>query len=376
MPKALLPAGLSDLLPPDAAHEADLRDRALACLASYGYELVRPPLVEFEEGLFSGSGAAMASDTFRLMDPVSQRMMGVRADMTLQIARIAGSRLAKAPRPLRLSYAGDVLRVKGTQLRPERQFLQVGAELIGSESAEADAEAALLGSEALARIGVQQLSIDLNSPTLVQTLCKSLGCGPAETERLRAALDRKDAAAVASVSGEAAKLCGQLLEVSGSADEALKKLAAIQLPPAAKAEAQRLIEVAGIVRRAAPSLMLTVDAVEYRGFEYQTGVSFTYFARGVRGELGRGGRYLAGNGKVEPATGFTLFFDSVLRAVPAQDQAKRLFLPYGTSAADAASLRAEGWNAVAGLAPASDARAEASRLGCSHVWLAGKAVEL
>ena len=373
MPKALLPAGLSDLLPPDAAHEAALRDAALACLASYGYELVRPPLVEFEEGLFSGPGAAMAPDTFRLMDPVSQRMMGVRADMTLQIARIAGSRLAKAPRPLRLSYAGDVLRVKGTQLRPERQFLQVGAELIGSESAAADAEAALLAAETLGRIGVEPLSIDLNSPTLVQTLSKSLGCGPAETQRLRAALDRKDAAAVASVSGDAAKLCGALLDVSGAAETALAKLAAIALPPAASAEARRLIEVANIVRRAAPALMLTIDPVEYRGFEYQTGVSFTFFARGVRGELGRGGRYLAGNGKTEPATGFTLFFDSVLRAVPAPEAAKRLFLPHGTSARDAAKLRAEGWRAVAGLEPASDPRAEARRLGCSHVWLAGKA---
>lgn len=371
-PKALLPAGLSDLLPPDAAHEAHLRDQALACLASHGYELVRPPLVEFEEGLLSGPGVAMAADTFRLMDPVSQRMMGVRADLTLQIARIAGSRLAKTPRPLRLSYAGDVLRVKGTQLRPERQFLQVGAELIGSASAEADAEAALLGAEALTRLGVKQLSVDLNSPTLVQILCQSLGCGPAETQRLRAALDRKDAAAVTGVSGQAAKLCGLLLEASGSADAALKKLGAIELPPPAQVEVLRLIEVAEIVRRAQPELMLTVDATEYRGFEYQTGVSFTFFARGVRGELGRGGRYLAGNGKPEPATGFTLFFDSVLRAVPAPEAFQKLFLPYGTKAAEGAARRVEGWTTLAGLEPAADAHAEARRLGCSHVWRGGK----
>lgn len=374
--KVLLPAGLHDLLPPEAAHETRLRDALLACLASHGYELVKPPLVEFEDSLLSGPGTAMAAETFRMMDPVSQHMMGVRADMTLQIARIATTRLAKVPRPLRLSYAGDVLRVKGSQLRPERQFLQVGAELIGSASVEADAEAVLIAAEALALVDVKRLSVDLNSPTLVQVLCKSLGCGPTETARLRVALDRKDAAATAAVGGPAAALCGKLLAAAGSAPQALAQLAVIELPSAAAAEARRLIEVAEIVRHARPGLALTIDAVEYRGFEYQTGVSFTFFARGVRGELGRGGRYLAGNGKAEPATGFTLFLDSVVRAVPEPAPVQRLFLPHGTAPAEGAALRAEGWITLAGLEPAADARAEARRLGCSHVWHSGKIVEL
>ena len=104
---ALLPAGLRDVLPPEAAHEARVVEALLSQFAAHGYERVRPPLVEFEESLLAGSGAAMGSQTFRLMDPVSQRMMGVRADITLQIARIAATRLAGAPRPLRLSYAGE-----------------------------------------------------------------------------------------------------------------------------------------------------------------------------------------------------------------------------------------------------------------------------
>ena len=102
--KSLLPNGLRDGLPPDAAHEADIHNLVLATFAARGYERVEPPLVEFEESLLNGSGEALALSTFRLMDPVSQRMMGVRADMTPQIARIATTRLKKAPRPLRLSY--------------------------------------------------------------------------------------------------------------------------------------------------------------------------------------------------------------------------------------------------------------------------------
>ena len=112
--RGLLPAGLADLLPPDAAREARAIDMAIARFAAFGYERVKPPMVEFEESLLGGPGAALASQTFRLMDPVSQRMMGVRPDMTLQVARIAVTRLKHVERPLRLSYGGNVIRVRGS----------------------------------------------------------------------------------------------------------------------------------------------------------------------------------------------------------------------------------------------------------------------
>ena len=121
--KALLPAGMSDVLAPHAQFEASVLEQLMEWFAGHGYDRVAPPLIEFEEALLTGIGAGLAGQTFRLMDLESQRMMGVRADMTPQIARIAAARLAKSPRPLRLSYAGSVLRVSGSQLRPERQFM-------------------------------------------------------------------------------------------------------------------------------------------------------------------------------------------------------------------------------------------------------------
>src|SRR5260370_34645931 len=138
---ALLPAGLYDLLPPEAEIEAAVTARLMGVLGAYGYERVKPPLVEFEETLLSGAGAAMASDTFRTMDPISHRMIGMRADITPQVARIATTRLASRPRPLRLSYAGQVLRVRGSQMRPERQVGQAGAQLNGAQGPAADGEA-------------------------------------------------------------------------------------------------------------------------------------------------------------------------------------------------------------------------------------------
>jgi ATP phosphoribosyltransferase regulatory subunit len=372
---ALLPAGLSDLLPPDAQIEADAIQHLTATLASHGYRRVKPPLVEFEESLLGGPGAAMAHETFRMMDPISQRMIGVRADITLQIGRIATTRLLRAPRPLRLSYAGQVLRVKGSQLRPERQIGQVGAEIIGSDAATADAEIIALAAEALAMLGVAGLSADLTLPALAPGLLRHLGASPALAQAARQALDSKDAAAVASLGGEAARLLGLLMAAAGPADTALTALAAIALPEAARTEIERLRQVVDLVRRMAPDLSITIDPVENRGFEYHTGVSFTFFARGFSAELGRGGRYLAQPGgssgevalaAIEPATGFTLYTESVLAAAPPPPASGSLYVPFGTPLAVAKALRQEGWATIMGLAAAADPKLEAERLGCDH----------
>ena len=130
--RALLPAGLRDQLPPDAETEASAVEALMEVFAGHGYQRVKPPLLEFEDSLLAGSGAAVRR-TFRLMDPVSRRLMGLRADTTPQVARIATTRLAHAPRPLRLSYAGQCLRVRGTQLAPDRQIAQAGIEMIGCD---------------------------------------------------------------------------------------------------------------------------------------------------------------------------------------------------------------------------------------------------
>ncbi|HIJ63614.1 MAG TPA: ATP phosphoribosyltransferase regulatory subunit [Rhodospirillaceae bacterium] len=357
--RALLPAGLRDVLPPAAAHEADVVGRLLSAFAAHGYQQVKPPLIEFEESLLAGGGAVTGAYSFRVMDPVSQKMMAVRADITPQVARIATTRLAKAPRPLRLSYAGQVLRVKGSQLRPERQFAQAGVELIGPAAAAADAEVITLAAQALINLGMREVSVDLSLPTL-----GGLIVGADFPDGLRDALDRKDAAAVAALGGAAAPLLGSLVNAVGPVDSALARLSALALPPAADLLVRQLAEVVGLVRAAAPDLILTIDPVENRGFEYHTGIAFAIFARHWSGELGRGGRYLA-NG--EQATGATLFMDAVLEALPGPTAPRRLFLPAGTPGPTAARLRAEGWVTVAGFAAMADAAAEARRLGCGHV---------
>lgn len=365
----LLPAGLSDGLPPDAGFEAAIVERLMAAFAAWGYERVKPPLLEFEDGLLSGPGEAMTAHTFRLMDPVSQRMMGLRADMTPQVARIAASRLKNAPRPLRLSYAGQVLRVKGEQMRPERQIGQAGVELIGAASAAADAEVVLLAAEALAATGVRNLVVDLNLATLAPAILKAAGIkniGP-----LIAALDRKDSAAAQQLGGEAAPLLEQLLRAVGPADAALKALSQLDLGVAASEQRARLIEVVALIRHAAPQLTITIDPTDHRGFEYHSGIAFSLLGPGVRGEFGRGGRYV--NQAGEQATGFTLYLDTLLRALPVPAGPKRILLPLGTDPKTAAELRQKNWITVQELNDGSEITAEAKRLGCTHVWVDGKA---
>lgn len=381
--KALLPAGLRDILPPEAAFEAEICESLAAGFGSHGYDRVKPPLVEFEDSLMSGAGAAVSADTFRLMDPVSQRMMGVRADMTTQVARIALTRLTDMPRPLRLSYTGEVLRVRGTQLRPERQFAQVGAELIGTESAAADVEIIAIAVASLREIGVPHLSVDLTIPPLVPALMETMPLRDDEYRVLREALDRKDAGAVREHGGELAEALCSLMDGTGPAADALKVLSGLSLPVAPAKELERLrIVVEGLGQRL-PDLDITVDPVENRGFEYHTGVGFTFFSRGERGEIGGGGRYMAtlngadaGNDNGEAATGFTLYVDNIMRVLPPRAARSRVYVPPGVTADELADLRRDGWVTVAGLDDAVEASAEARRLKCSHVWVSGRAEPL
>ena len=174
-PAGLLPAGLMDLLPPEAEREAALVETLMAAFAAHGYERVKPPLLEFEDSLLAGSGAAVAEQTFRLMDPVSQRMMGLRADTTPQVARIAATRLGGRPGRCACATPARCCGVRGTQIAPERQLPQVGVELIGSDAAAADAEVGVVAAEALGRAGVTGVSLDISLPTMAATLLDAAG---------------------------------------------------------------------------------------------------------------------------------------------------------------------------------------------------------
>lgn len=372
--KSLLPEGLYDHLPPEAERRWTVTGALLATFAANGFDQVAPPLAEFEESLAAGAGEANNRHMFRVMDPASQRMMAVRADMTVQIARIAASRLAAAPRPLRLCYAGPVLRVKGLQFRPERQLMQAGFEIIGDDTAVADIEAVVLAAEAVAGVGIDGLSVDLSLPPLLPAIGRALAVEAPAFAAARAALDAKDGAAISAFDGELGDCLARLADSTGPAETMIEALAGLHLPGEGTTLIAAFIDHIRAIREAAPDLPLTVDLGDSRGFHYYSGPAFALFAPGGRGELGRGGRYLVDfdGAAGEPACGFSVYVDSLLRCLPAAQRPPLVLLSGAVGRADIRRLHSDGWRTVLAGGAVDDVAAEARRLGCSHLYENGR----
>lgn len=360
---ALLPQGFRDRLPPGAEAAAALLRSVVDTLASHGYARVQPPLVEHEASLARWLGKPLGTALFRSPDPMSGAALALRPDITGQIARIAATRLAAAPRPLRLAYGGPVLRARGTQLAPARELTQAGAELIGTDSVAALAEMIAVSVEALERAGVTAICVDLTLPELVP----ALAAGPwpvADPQAVVAALDGKDSGALEALGAIA--YC-PLLEAAGPVSASLARLQALPI------DAALLASLAALIAKL-PAVAVTLDPTERHGFEYHSWIGFSLFGEAngtpVRGEIGRGGSYRVRHpdGTDEPACGFSLYIDSLVDAGLGESPARRIFIPEGTAAPTAAALRAEGFATVAALSPADTAA------GCSHIWNGSAAV--
>jgi ATP phosphoribosyltransferase regulatory subunit len=367
----LLPEGLEDRLPAQAAAGTRIMRAILDCLDAHGYERVVPPLIEFERGLASRmAGGVEPRRMFRFVDPASLRTLALRSDITPQIGRIAETRLAASPRPLRLCYAGQVATIRGDGLDPARERLQVGAELIGSDSVAAAGEIVAVAVEALAAAGAEGVSVDFTLPDLVDTLAASaLRLAPDAIDEVRAHLDAKDAGGLCAAGGEAYL---PLLYATGPFGSAIERLAEID---AGGALSSRIEGLRAIAARLEGAAVVTLDPTERHGFEYQSWFGFTLYASGVRGALGRGGTYRITSSAGpdaerggEVATGFSLYPDPLADGA---NEAPRdtLFLPLGHDREVAARLRAIGWRTIAALDRADEGTAN----GCTH-RLVGDAV--
>lgn len=369
--QALLPEGFRDQFSPRAEQEATLVRGLMDSFLSHGYDRVSPPLVEYEDSLLVGAGATRAKQMFRLMDPDTQRMMAIRADMTIQMARLAATRLADAPRPLRLAYTGNVLRTKGSQLRPARQFIQAGVELVGASSLEAELEVIVLAVEALEVAGIAELSLDLTIAPLVPQMIEAHRLEGDMRDTVLAALEAKDIGALAVLKEPAKAQFEALLNAAGAGVRAVEMLRGLELRGNMGKLVARLGRLLSMINKRLPELSVTIDPCESHGFEYKSGIGFALFSKGGEGELGRGGRYLVTHpdGHEEEATGFSVYLDTLLKALPPFEAPQKIFLPHGTKGTVGATLRAEGWRTVQGLSEQDDAQQEAVRLGCSHILL-------
>lgn len=355
----LLPEGLRDRLPPQAQALASLVRTLTDVCAAHGYERVAPPLIEYEASLASGS----SRERLRFTDPVSQMTLALRSDITGQVGRIAVTRLAGEARPLRLMYAGQVARVRGDQLSPERERTQAGAELIGSDSPAAAAEVLAVAVEALTATGLTGLSVDLTMPTLVADLAAAgWSLGHASLSDVQAWMDGKD---VGALRAAGADQFVPLIAAAGPVHAALAAIKQLDLPDAVLA---RLDAIAALADGLS-GVNVTLDPTERHGFEYQTWLGFSLFGAGLMAEVGRGGAYTVahGDGRQEAAIGFSLYVDGLVDLGLGQEARTRVLLPVDTAADIGGELRQQGWITVAAL----EAGAEAKALNCSHIFADG-----
>jgi ATP phosphoribosyltransferase regulatory subunit len=359
-----LPDQIADVLPSEARHIEELRRLFLDTARSYGYELVMPPLLEHLESLLTGTGEALDLQTFKLVDQLSGRTLGLRADTTPQVARI-DAHLLNRQGVARLCYCGPVLHTRADRPHATREPLQFGAEIYGHAGLEADLEAQLLALEGLSSAGVTQLSVDMADVRIVGSLLAGARVSTSMLARIHAALASKDASELASLTaslnGELPAAARQGLlallqfygdeKVLGEAAKAFKAL------PAALTALQHLKWLATHVGKLADGVTIGFDLADLRGYAYYSGTRFAIYGHGQRAgaqgaELVRGGRYDevgAVFGRNRPAAGFSLDLKELVSVLLPTSLRAAIRAPWGEDAglrAAIARLRASGETVV------------------------------
>ena len=319
MRKWLLPESIEDVLPDEAARLESLRRTLLDHFAARGYRLVHPPLVEHLDSLLTGSGSDLELQTFKVVDPMSGRLLGVRADITPQVARIDAHVLNEST-PSRLCYAGSVLRTTSAVPGATREVFQVGAELFGEPGIEGDREVVMLMVSSLAAVGLTGLHLDLGHVGVYRALAHGAGIANEEGD-LFVAMAAKDVPAVAELCRKLPPAWRNALtalpSLYGPAQEVLAQ--ARNTLPDTPAIANALGTLDALAETVGASVeALHIDLADLRGYHYHNGAIFSVFTAGEASAIGNGGRY-DGIGKAfgrsRPATGFTFYLrqlDAVL----------------------------------------------------------------
>jgi ATP phosphoribosyltransferase regulatory subunit len=365
----LLPEHIADVLPARARHIEALRRGLLDAAAGFGFELVIPPMLEHIESLLSGTGHALDLQTFKLVDQLSGRTLGLRADSTPQVARIDAHMLNRSG-VARLCYCGPVLRARPTGAGATREPLQFGAEIYGHEGLAADLEILDLMLECLFVAAIEDVVVDLADARIVRAVLAGVPVDAARLDAVYAALAAKDAAELRSLSAEfpAAAQQGLAALIRLYGDERVLDEAAKALPerPAIASALADLRRLAAHARRLHPRARVGVDLADSSGYAYYSGARFAAYARGASDAIARGGRYDevgAIFGRNRPAVGFGLDVkDLAMLSLPAAPR-EPIHAPAGEDAAlrDAVrALRDRGEVVVAELAGAAATTSSAS----------------
>ena len=337
----VLPDHIADVLPSEARHIEELRRHLLDTARGYGYELVMPPLLEHLESLLTGTGEALDLQTFKLVDQLSGRMMGLRADTTPQVARI-DAHLLNRQGVARLCYCGPVLHTRPDRPHATREPLQFGAEIYGHAGLEADLEALMLALDCLKATRVGELTVDMADVRIVRSLLAGVPVDASAIAQVHAALAAKDASELAGLTknfpAAARQGLAALLSLYGDAkvlDEARRALPA-------SAPLNEALENLRWLARHVQGAKLTFDLADLRGYAYYSGARFAIYTPGASDALVRGGRYDevgAVFGRNRPAVGFSLDVKELAGVAAKPPLKAAIRAPWLDGTAEAASLR-------------------------------------
>lgn len=326
----LLPENIADVLPSEARKIEELRRRLLDRFRSYGYEMVMPPLLEYLESLLTGGGNDLHLRTFKLVDELSGRTLGLRADMTPQVARI-DAHLLNRQGVTRLCYAGNVLHTRPRGLHATREQIQIGAELYGHAGLEADLEVRQLMLDALRLTGIGTIRLDLCHAGVLNALFSRDAVAAARGETLYGALAGKDVPLLNELSEDlgpdtraALRALPHLYGDASVIDEARRQLPA--LPEITRA-LDDLAQLAAQVQGAE----VAIDLADLRGYAYHSGAMFSAYVDGVPNAVARGGRYDhvgQAYGRARPATGFSLDLREIARISPIEARGTAILAPW------------------------------------------------
>ncbi|MBT8589949.1 ATP phosphoribosyltransferase regulatory subunit [Polynucleobacter paneuropaeus] len=339
MNRWLLPEDIADVLPAQARKVETLRRNILDLYQSYGYELVAPPILEFLDSLLTGTGSDLNLQTFKLVDQLSGRTLGLRADITPQVARI-DAHLLNREGVTRLCYAGSVAHARTPVGSTAREELQLGAEIYGCVTWQADLEAITLLLKTLSLAGLDKVYLDLSHAGILNGILAKENLASIEMEALYGLLQSKDRPRLSvwakSLPEQTAKALLALTELNGPCAEVLNKAktALPQTPEVKEALAQlaHLIESASDLSK---GLELSIDLADLRGYQYHSGVMFAAYIDKLPQPIARGGRYdQVGKafGRARPATGFSLDLLTLASLSPNQKPKKAILAPWDNDA--------------------------------------------
>jgi ATP phosphoribosyltransferase regulatory subunit len=330
----LLPENIADVLPSEARKIEDLRRRMLDNFRLYGYELVMPPMLEYVDSLLNGAGEDTDLRTFKLVDQISGRMLGLRADMTTQVARI-DAHLLNRESVTRLCYAGSVLHTRPSGLHATREPLQIGAEIYGHAGLEADAEIQELALASLALAGFADVRLDLSHVGVLRAILAEDPAAMRDEAALYGLLRAKDTPGLMAITQSyAATTRAALLALPNLyGDVEILAEARAVLPPL-PGVTRALAELAALAGSALGRAEIAIDLADLRGYQYESGAMFGLYVPGLPNAVARGGRYdHVGEafGRARPATGFSLDLRELARLLPGAERKHAVRAPWGNA---------------------------------------------